>query len=178
MRASRAEPADTMATSRYPGSKHQWALLYVVLASVLASVFAPILGGFIEAYLHWRWVFWISLMFNFGTLAAFAVFVPETRPEVMLDNQARQFRKQGRNIWGPREVKGTFRERISLKHIATLMWRPYYMLLKEPIVMALSLLSGFSDTLICKSSYPITTSITLSNTTDQSQTSVSTPSAW
>lgn len=61
------------------------------------------------------------------------------------------------NIWGPQEIKGTFWQRISWKHIGTLMWRPYHLLLTEPIVGFLSLLSGFSDALIFTglSSFPL-----------------------
>lgn len=61
------------------------------------------------------------------------------------------------NIYGPQEIRGTFWQRISWKHIGTLMWRPYRLLLTEPIVGFLSLLSGFSDALIFTglSSFPL-----------------------
>ena len=52
------------------------------------------------------------------------------------------------NAYGPIESRGTFWQRVSFKESLTLMWRPYKFLLTEPIVLFLSLLSGFSDALI------------------------------
>ena len=120
-----------------------------MLSSVAGSVVAPIIGGFVETYLSWRWVFWIQLIF--GVVAqAIHLFVPETRSDVLLDRHAVQLRKSGAdpNIYGPNEIRGTFCQRISLKECAKLMLRPYKFLGTEPIVLFLSLLSGFSDALI------------------------------
>ena len=125
------------------------AVAYVVLSSVAGSVVAPIVGGFMETYLGWRWIFAIQAIF--GLVAQIIhMFVPETRSTIMLDNEARRLRKTGEdpNVWGPNEIRGSFWKRISLREIATLMWRPYKFLCMEPIVLFLSLLSGFSDALI------------------------------
>lgn len=53
----------------------------------------------------------------------------------------------GQNIWGPDEVT-PFRERFSFKEILMTWLRPFRMFLTEPIVLILSLLSGFADALI------------------------------
>jgi hypothetical protein len=57
--------------------------------------------------------------------------------------------KNGRpvNIWGPNELR-TFKERFSVREILTTWARPFRMFLTEPIVLVLSLLSGFSDAII------------------------------
>lgn len=127
----------------------QHAVNYIVLSSVAGSVVAPIVGGFIKTYLHWRWVFWIQLIF--GAFAqAIHFFVPETRSSVMLDKEAQRRRKSGEDptIYGPNEARGTFWNRINFKEIMHLMARPYKFLVMEPICLFLSLLSGFSDALI------------------------------
>lgn len=71
--------------------------------------------------------------------------VPETCVTVLLDREARRRRSTGEEeVYGPGEIQ---EDRFSLKNIAKIIGRPYYMLATEPIVTFLSLLSGFSDAL-------------------------------
>ena len=74
-------------------------------------------------------------------------FMPESRSTIILDNEARRRRKTGEdtNIYGPDELKTP---RVSLKDASKIIARPFYMFVREPIVLCLSLLSGFSDALI------------------------------
>lgn len=72
-------------------------------------------------------------------------FVPETRTTIILDREAKKRRKNGENCWGPNELK---EKRFSAKEIGLIWWRPFQMFLTEPIVLCLSLLSGFSDSLV------------------------------
>lgn len=139
-----------------------YAVCTVVLASTSGSVIAPIFGGIIETKLPWQWVFWISAILG-GATQFLHLFVPETRPEVLLAREAARRREEtGADIWGEIEKKGTFRERLQqepqdlFRDIWELMWRPYLFLATEPIIASLSLLSGFADTLIFigLSSYP------------------------
>jgi hypothetical protein len=71
----------------------------------------------------------------------------------MMDRIAKKRRaegdKQGKpvNIWGPNEIT-PYRERFSAREILVTWMRPFRMFLTEPIVLVLSLLSGFSDALI------------------------------
>ncbi|KAK3707920.1 hypothetical protein LTR37_011772 [Vermiconidia calcicola] len=127
----------------------QYAVAFVVLSSVAGSVVAPIVGGVIQTYLSWQWVFWIQLIF--GVVAqAIHLCVPETRSDVLLDRHAKMLRKTGAdpNIYGPNEHKGNLWKRLDWKESSKLMLRPYKFLATEPIVLFLSLLSGFSDALI------------------------------
>lgn len=102
-------------------------------------------GGSIEQFLTWRWNFWIQLILGATVQAIHFWFVPETRSTVMLNRRAKKMREAeyGCTIRGPTEDK-----RFDSKHAAALMGRPYKMLVTEPIVLFLSLLSGFADALI------------------------------
>lgn len=61
---------------------------------------------------------------------------------------AKKRRKEGNaEIWGPDELV-PFKDRFSAKEILLTWIRPFRMFLTEPIVLVLSLLSGFSDALI------------------------------
>jgi len=79
--------------------------------------------------------------------------VPETRSTIMMDRIAKKQRKEGEkagkpvNIWGPNELT-PFSERFSAREIMITWIRPFKMFLTEPILLVLSLLSGFSDALI------------------------------
>lgn len=124
-----------------------FAVAYVVLSSVGGTSIGPIFGAFIERYLSWQWNFWVQLIFGGVTQLLHLVCVQETRSTVLIDREARRRRKAGEddNIFGPNEVKTP---RFDAKDVIRVWIRPFEMFLREPIVLFLSLLSGFSDALI------------------------------
>jgi hypothetical protein len=67
----------------------------------------------------------------------------------MMDKIAKKRRKSGENpnIYGPNELT-PFKERFNFREVLVTWGRPFKMFLTEPIVLTLSLLSGFSDALI------------------------------
>ncbi|KAK7459930.1 hypothetical protein CaCOL14_009115 [Colletotrichum acutatum] len=137
-----------MIADLFESDKQQYAVAYVVFSSVGGSVLGPIVGGFTEEYLHWRWSIWVQLIFGVAVQAVHALTVPETRTTIMMNRIAKRRRKEGNpNIWGPDELV-PFNDRFSAKEVITTWIRPFKMFLTEPIVLVLSLLSGFSDALI------------------------------
>ncbi|CRL26275.1 Sucrose/H+ symporter, plant [Penicillium camemberti] len=127
----------------------QYAVAAVVFSSVGGSVLGPVVGGFVEAFLPWRWNIWIQLIFGGFVQIAHYLLVPETRATVMMDRIAKNMRKSGENpnIYGPTEGM-SFRQRFPPRELMATWIRPFKMFLTEPIVLVLSLLSGFSDALI------------------------------
>ena len=135
-----------MVADMWEPDDQQYAVAFIVFSSVAGSVIGPIAGGFIQTYLHWRWNFWIQLIFGVVVQAMHFFLVPETRSTIILDNEAKRRRKAGEsNIWGPGELK---QHRLSMNEILVIWGRPFEMFVREPIVLWLSLLSGFSDALI------------------------------
>ncbi|MCJ1382403.1 hypothetical protein MMC17_005516 [Xylographa soralifera] len=134
-----------MVADMWEADDQQYAVAFIVLSSVGGSVLGPVVGAFSEAYQNWRWIFWLQLIFG-GAVQAIHFFVPETRSAVLVDREAKRRRKAGEtNIYGPGELK---EHRFSAKEIVTVWVRPFEMFIREPIVLCLSLLSGFSDALI------------------------------
>ncbi|KAF2757464.1 MFS general substrate transporter [Pseudovirgaria hyperparasitica] len=137
-----------------------YAVNFVVLASVSGSVVGPVVGGYLEENVEWEWNFWSQVIFGVLVMAAF-VALPETRAKEILNSKAKALRtdaaKEGRpcHIKGPRENVDIMSRRQILtghpetwRHIFTIWLRPFKMFVTEPIVLFLSLLSGFSDALI------------------------------
>ncbi|KAJ9617007.1 hypothetical protein H2200_000728 [Cladophialophora chaetospira] len=138
-----------MIADMWDADTQQYAVAYVVFSSVFGSVMGPIVGGFVEQYVSsWRWTIWIQLIFGGVVQACHFFLVPETRSTIMMDRIAKKRRKAtGANLWGPNELE-PFRDRFSAKEVLITWVRPFKMFVTEPIVLTLSLLSGFSDALI------------------------------
>jgi len=142
-----------MVADMWDSDNQQFAVAYVVFSSVGGSVLGPVVGGFVEAYLDWRWCIWVQLIFGGVVQISHFFLVPETRTTIMMDKIAKKRRAEGEkngkpvNIWGPNELV-PYKDRFSAKEILITWIRPFKMFLTEPIVLVLSLLSGFSDALI------------------------------
>ncbi|OJD14099.1 hypothetical protein AJ78_05520 [Emergomyces pasteurianus Ep9510] len=136
-----------MAADMWQPNDQGFAIAYVVLSSVGGSSIGPIFGAFIENYLPWQWVFWAQLIFGVVVQLAHFFLVVETRSTVLMDREAKRCRQSGidTGIYGPNELKN---HRLSVKEILRIWIRPFHMFVCEPIVLFLSLLSGFSDALI------------------------------
>lgn len=126
--------------------EQEYAVAFLVLSSVGGSVVGALVGGFVQNYLRVPWLFWILLIFGVCVQITHAVMNPETRATILLDREAKRRRKSGAEpkVWGPSK----FKEKMTLRRIWTIWYRPFYMFFTEPIVLWLSLLSGFSDALI------------------------------
>lgn len=138
-----------MVADLWEADTQQYAVACVVFSSVAGSVIGPLVGGFVQAFMPWRWTIWIQLIFGGFVQIMHLLLVPETRTSIMLDQLAKKKRKEnpGLNIYGPNEVR-SWSERFSVREILITWIRPFKMLMTEPIVLTLSLLSGFSDALI------------------------------
>ncbi|OAQ70803.1 MFS multidrug transporter [Pochonia chlamydosporia 170] len=137
-----------MIADMWEADNQQYAVAYVVFSSVGGSVLGPIVGGFTEEYLDWRWSIWIQLILGGFVQLVHFFTVPETRTTIMMNRIAKRRRKEtGQNVWGPDELV-PFSDRFSAREILVTWVRPFRMFVTEPIVLVLSLLSGFSDALI------------------------------
>ncbi|KAL8665068.1 MAG: hypothetical protein Q9168_007783 [Polycauliona sp. 1 TL-2023] len=135
-----------MVADMWKANDQQYAVAFIVFASVSGSILGPIFGGFIQEYHGWQWIFWWQLIFGGVAQALHFFLVPETRPSVILDREAKRLRLAGeQNIYGPNETKA---HRLTVKEVVGIWYRPFEMFFTEPIVLCLSLLSGFSDSLI------------------------------
>lgn len=135
-----------MVADMWEPDDQQYAVAFIVLSSVGGSVLGPVFGALIQKYQTWQWIFWWQLIFGVVTQAMHFSLVPETRATILLDQEARKMRESGeKEVYGPNDMK---MRRITTKEVITIWYRPFEMFVREPIVLFLSLLSGFSDALI------------------------------
>lgn len=134
-----------MTADMWEADDQGFAVAYVVLSSVGGSTIGPVFGGMIGQWLSWHWVFWMQLIVGGATQLLHFFLVPETRATILIDREAKRRRKNGDEVYGPNELKTP---RLDLTDVLRLWRRPFEMFLREPIVLFLSLLSGFSDALI------------------------------
>lgn len=124
-------------------------MAFIVFASVMGSVVGPVAGGFVEQYLTADWV--IAIQFIAG-MVAFGLYIctPETRSSVLVTREARRRREEGREqVWSQDELDAlSMRTKEYWIRVASVWKRPFVMFVTEPIVLALSAISGFSDALI------------------------------
>ncbi|KAI1359934.1 MFS general substrate transporter [Xylaria arbuscula] len=140
-----------MIADLYEADRQQYAVAYIVFSSVGGSVLGPIVGGFVEILppdQAWKWCIWIQLIFGAFVQVLHFFTVPETRTTVMMNKIAKNRRKNNiEEVYGPDEIE-SFWDRFTVKELIHTWLRPFRMFLTEPIVLSLSLLSGFSDALI------------------------------
>ncbi|KAH9886770.1 major facilitator superfamily transporter [Xylariomycetidae sp. FL2044] len=143
-----------MVADMWEPDNQQFAVAFVVLSSVGGSTIGAVFAGLIQENLPLEWNFWIQLIFGLVVQILHLIFVPETRVTCLLDESAKRHRAEAQagrrsvddlNVYGPNEIK---EPRIDMHEVKTIWSRPAIMFVKEPIVLFLSLLSGFSDALI------------------------------
>ena len=101
-------------------------------------------------------MFWIQLIFGGVVQIAHFFLVSETRTSILIDREAKRRRELGENtnVYGPGEVS---EKKLTVSEVLQIWKRPFVMFATEPIVLCLSLLSGFSDALIfiCMESFTL-----------------------
>lgn len=139
-----------MVADMWKPADQQFAVAYVVFSSVAGSVVGPVIGGFVQQYASLKWIFWVQLIFGVTVQLIHFLTVPETRGTILLDKEAKRLRESGKHpdVYGPNELRGSIWKRMTFKEVITIWTRPFVMFIFEPIVLFLSLLSGFSDALI------------------------------
>ena len=105
------------------------------------------IGGFLAAGKA-EWVIATQLIFGLSA-QALQYFIPETRSSVILTKEAKRRRANGEMVWSQAELDELpSNDKEYWNNVFRIWRRPFVMLATEPIVLFLSLISGFSDALI------------------------------
>ena len=114
-------------------------LLYSVSPFIGPGVL-PIVSGFINMHLYFRWTFHVMLIFTFVLLIVIIIVVPETYHPVLLKKKAARLRKEvDLRYHAPIEKSDT----TLLQTIMLSAKRPVQLLLKDYMIQALCFFTGF-----------------------------------
>ncbi|PHH78535.1 hypothetical protein CDD82_3002 [Ophiocordyceps australis] len=110
------------------------------VAPFVGPSLGPLLGGFINYNVSWRWTFYLLLIWSACILVAVVFWVPETYHPILLRNKARKLRKEtGDERW----IAPTERKQKSLpRAIGRSLLRPFQLLIFEPMCLNLCILSA------------------------------------
>jgi MFS family permease len=65
-------------------------MLLYSLVPFVGPALGPVLGGFINFSVNWRWTYYVLLIWTFAQLVLIVFFVPETYRECLLIRQLRR----------------------------------------------------------------------------------------
>ena len=107
-------------------------------------ILSSIMGAYIVDRLHWRWIFYVTLIVGVPLWLLFCI-LPETRPAPILKRRAKHIRRTvNPHAWTFYEV-----QKRSLKEIFNeVVLRPCRMLFTEPIITFSSIYDGVNYALI------------------------------
>lgn len=121
-------------------SQLQLPMLIYTASPFVGPSLGPLIGGFINQYTHWRWTFYVLLIWAGANLATISIFVPETYHPVLLRNRARKLRKDtGDERWQSALEKSG---KTIAKSIGYSLLRPFQLLFLEPMCFNLCLFSA------------------------------------
>ena len=115
-------------------------ILYTV-APFLGPVLGPLIGSFISQFTSWRWTFYVLLIWT-GVILSCLVFVPETFHPVLLTRKAAALRKSTNKseYYSASEIAN--RSKSLSKTLLHSIYRPFQLLLLEPMCLCLDLYSA------------------------------------
>lgn len=116
-------------------------LLYTISPFVGPGV-APLISGFINSHLYFRWTFYVMLIFTGVLLILITVFVPETYQPVLLRKKAQRLRKEtgDSRFYAPIEkVDTTLFDSVVLS-----CKKPLLLIFKDYMTLSLCFYTGFT----------------------------------
>lgn len=111
------------------------------MTSVVGIALGPFVGGIIQKYLEWHWIYWIQIIIDGALLPAFWLILKESRGDCVLAKRAKGLRKRGRtHAYARSELnKPSILEALKISFM-----RPTKMLLTEFVVSSFTLWVSFA----------------------------------
>ncbi|KAJ7162170.1 major facilitator superfamily domain-containing protein [Mycena filopes] len=93
----------------FAGPKVATPMACYTISPFLGPVFGPLIGGFINQHLDWRWTYRILIIWTSAEMLAIFLFVPESYAPVLLKRKAKKLRKEtgDQTYWAPLDRRDT-----------------------------------------------------------------------
>ncbi|KAH6995307.1 major facilitator superfamily domain-containing protein [Ilyonectria destructans] len=110
------------------------------VAPFMGPSLGPLLGGFINYNVGWRWTYYVLIIWSFVVWMAIIFLVPETYHPILLRNKAQMIRKEtGDNRWvSPMEKV----RKSPIRGLGLSLLRPFQLLIFEPMCLNLCIFSA------------------------------------
>lgn len=109
-------------------------------APFLGPGIGPVVGGFINYHVSWRWTYYVILIWAGIQVVAIALIVPETYAPVVLRNKAKKKRAEtGDESW---KAKIEIVEKSIFWTVVRSLYRPFLILFLDPMCFCLCLFSA------------------------------------
>ena len=150
----------------YHSRDRNWAMALFSGAALLGTGLGPLVCAFIAQHTTWRWIFYLQVIMDGILLVALVIFFKETRGSVLLSRKAKtlnqwyEAREQlgyfGFNMQLDKDTEKKTVQRIRWKvradeergtlsqTIVASLYRPFHLLLTEPVIFFFSLWISFS----------------------------------
>lgn len=123
----------------FPASQRGLAMSVFSAAPFMGPTIGPIVGGFVGEAVGWRWVEGVMAIFTGAVWIIGSLLIPETYPPVLLRKRAAALSKiTGKVYRSKMEVDAGARPSVG-QAFRTALSRPWILLLREPIVLLLSI---------------------------------------
>ncbi|KAL9035377.1 MAG: hypothetical protein Q9180_004895 [Flavoplaca navasiana] len=112
------------------------------LIPFISPAIGPIAGGYLTQHTTWRWVFWMTSLFDMAVQILASAFLDETFPPVLLAKKAMALRKQTGNEALHTKWQGP--DHSMKKILMKSLVRPFIMLGTQPALQAMAFVSRIS----------------------------------
>lgn len=103
----------------------------------LGPIVGPLISGFINQHTHWRWTYYLLIIWSGVQTLLIFLFVPETYTPVLLKRQARRMSKNSRKDFDEANDKST--EKNLMHSILVSCYKPFQLILYERMVLLLNI---------------------------------------
>lgn len=118
-------------------------MMVYTIAFLSAPQIGSLVGGFINQNAHWRWTFYVLMIATCVCLVAIFIIVPETYHPMVLQEKARELRRSTGDMRWRAPIESDVEDKKSLMTIiGSSVLRPFELLLLEPMVLNLCVLSA------------------------------------